>query len=396
MKSIAVFAIFALSVVMFFQACSSGDSDLAAGECKDDGDCGQGYVCEYQQCKRFQYPDGDGPKVDGDQLDGDGFPDGDPPVDGDWISDGDDDGTDSSDGDLNPDGDATDGDQEQACTPENLDPQCGDFTNEHYCRDDTVRHSIWECRSDLEGDRLYLCDLVFDCSYPNCGSVVSYRRPKTCVEGCVSNQNPQNDDYCAEDGPPDGDEEDVDGDFELPDGDMDVDMDIEDDNALPDKRDGYPCTNDDGCLPGHSCRLDFDGHGKYCALTRFICVYHVDIPHGESALFYEHGDRLCTEGGFKRCSSGTWIQGLTDVCQELECTDGVIIEAQSCDNGVDGKTAECLPTHPNSYACPEFFACLDDTNLCRSSCSDDEHCRAGYICLELDSECVCDGGPHCE
>jgi hypothetical protein len=376
----AVIGVMGLAFVALLSLASCEDSGTSNPdpECLTDQDCGIGYICKYKECKKvIDVEDGDavdGDIIDGDEPDGDLEPDVEPDLDGD-----------EPDGDTDPEPDVdteTDGDEDWdgVCDESNLDPRCNGFFSQIYCRDGEVRHSVLECRSDAEGDRLYRCNLSLNCDYPDCGYVTSDSYFKACTQGCISNPDPEQDDYCAEDTPVDGDEEQIDGD--TVDGDTVTDGDID----IPDHQDGAPCNEDADCLPSHRCRGDWDGSGKYCAKDSYTCVFHVGMDAEEPVLFYEQGDRICVGKTYKRCSTGQWVSPTT--CPGDECVDAVAFQAQTCDNGEDGKSASCQPSPRVTYQCPGNLICLDGSNYCRNSCTLSEHCRLGYVCTS-EQICVC-------
>ena len=93
-------------------ACSGGGEETPYQECQTDADCGEGYRCELQVCKRVVFNDGDeaeadgpGPVADGDaEPEVDADPDS-PVTDGHNAEDDADEGI-PPDGDPDPDGGA--------------------------------------------------------------------------------------------------------------------------------------------------------------------------------------------------------------------------------------------------------------------------------------------------
>ncbi len=365
-----------LVIMGALSGCGEDSKEEPYRECVKDEDCGAGFKCEYQECKRIIVDDGD----DAPPADGDAEPDADPDPDPD-LPDGD--GEADGDGDAEPDTetDAENGDTEEAdidrvydCVNGEYDPRCSTLF-QNTCRDNTVDHSVDICK----GSQLYECLLSLDCAYPTCGYFIEERYRRTCAEGCVANPDPQQDDYCEEMPPADGDEE---AEFEI-----DTDLDGEGADREPDQinlTDGSPCVNDNGCLPGHRCLLDFDDEGRYCAPDIQHCVYHVGIADGEPAVLYDHGDKICnTEGtGFRRCSSGGWYWQEDFDCPPDQCVSGYLAwPGQTCENYTG-----CVPMpRPAASACPGNFSCFDEFN-CRGDCTLASHCRPGYICV--DSLCI--------
>lgn len=365
--ALAACVLLALALVFGLVACETDSEEEPYRECVKDSDCGPGYVCKFQECHRAIPPDGDS-QEDGDQetpVDGD---EDDPGVDGDTPVDGDY----EWDEDADPEWDGV-------CDEDHMDPRCRGVVSENFCRGNTIRHTVRECVRDTSGERLYECVLTFDCTYPNCGYVTRSVYVRACRDGCVSNENPEKNDYCAgEEDPEDGDV--VDGD--VTDGDTDEDIEI------PNHQERYPCAQDSDCVLGLKCQLDWDADGRYCVRDDGSCVFHVGLPAEDPAILYSHADRVCVGNTYKRCSNGRWISPV--VCPGAECEDGIQFEAQTCDGGIEGRTASCVPSPRVNYPCPGNLMCLSGSSYCRSTCTTSEHCRAGYICTPQNT-CVSGG-----
>ncbi len=319
--------------------------NVQEGECYDDEDCPSGYVCNDELV--CVWDDG---SVDDDDDD-DTVTDGDTPEDGDL--DGDDEEDPAEDGDLEDDEDG-DAEYEEG----ELDPRCVSQSN-FGCRENTVFHDVFECAN---GD-LNKCSVTWDPSYPQCGYQRRVSYWKTCQEECLSAEDPNDNDYCAEDGPVEED-----GDVEPADGDT------ESDQEIATSRNGDPCQVNGDCASGH-CKVDWDGEGRYCSPAIDMCVDHVDEEEGESALFYQHGKIVCHETMHKRCSTGAWVMPIE--CAPSECTSGYLYrEAQTCVTEL-GCQPQQLPAHE---PCAGHYACFDEYN-CRGTCSDDNHCAPEYSCV---------------
>lgn len=341
------------------QACAP----IVGSACQTDDECRLGYLCTNNRCAEVAQADGDEAELD-------------QPTEEDTFIDTDEDATEEEtpplvDGDEGEEDVAEQADEAEAgedpfCDENTLDPRCS-FMSEIYCRNNTVRHSVKICK----GADLYLCKLIFDCSYPTCGYVTSELYQTSCTAGCVANANPEEDDYCAEAPPVDGDEDDVEQ--------TDTIEEEEEDDAFVNRNDGYPCQDDDGCLPNHKCLLDWDGDGRYCAPPgNEKCVFHIGIDNDEPAILYDHGDKICWGNTYKRCSSGSWYWQSDFDCPRDECISGYLFwEGQEC---VNFEGCQPMPREP-AVACPGNYACLDDYN-CRGTCVVSTECRPGYICEE--------------
>jgi|GEM_PF-5716030 len=334
-------------------ACSSSEDE-------NNCNCGQGYECKQGECVKIQIEDGDDEIDLEPEYDEELEPELEPEYD------------EELEPEIEEEVEEEQDQEDFQCTGDQLDPKCNGFFSQNFCRDNTVEHPVWECDSDNLGEIKKYCNLVFDCNYPNCGWVINYISPTECSEGCVSNPDPQKDDYCKEDGPPvDGDEED--GDVEI-DGDDEMEEELE--IVYPN---GHLCSKNDDCISG-ACRLDIDASAKYCSDDRDNCVYHVDIAEGDPAIFYTNGDRICMDATqFKRCSSGNWME--PTICKDEYCEvgQGIWHFAETCDPGIQNIDAYCRPGDPEDEPCPENLLCLND-DYCRNSCSENSHCRAGYSC----------------
>jgi len=370
------------AIALMIVACGKTEESEPYRECISDADCGPGYICEFQACKRVIDPDNDvespadgdedfDPEeaVEDDTTDSEDDADDQPPADGDEETDPDE--SDNIDGD----GDAGEFDEDlPTCDGQELDERCS-FLSESYCRSGVVKHSVMVCHID----QLYYCIQRYDPCYPPCGYYTEERYQKACQEGCVPSEDPELDDYCAEDGPPDGDEEE--DAIEDSDGADTAEAEEELDGETANHNDGYPCSTAADCLPGHACQLDYDDAGRHCAADRYTCVYHVDMEPTELADFYHSGNIVCHDNGYRRCTSaGSWSSVVE--CPRDECVSGYLFwPGQTC---VDNSGCEPWPRE-DPGPCPDHFACFDAYN-CRGSCVISTECAPGYICI--DSACV--------
>ena len=315
-------------------------SNVQDGECTKDEDCRDGYVCnaDYTCVWGGVSDDDDDAANDGDATDGD-LPDGDDEQDGDLETE--------LDGDEETDAEWAEGE---------LDPRCASQSN-FGCRGNTVFHTIMECSSTMLNE----CVVTWDPIYPQCGYQrrTSYR--KTCQDGCVTNEDPDQNDYCEEDGPVEED------------GDVQPDGDTETDGEVATSRNGDPCQVNTDCASGH-CKVDWDAEGRYCSPAIDMCVDHIDREEGQLALFYQHGTIVCHGVMHKRCATGAWVMPVT--CAASECTSGNLYrEAQTCVTEL-GCQPQQLPAH---QPCVGHYACFDEYN-CRGTCTDNSHCAVGYTC----------------
>lgn len=322
-------------------------------ECRINLDCGPGYRCEYGICKQI-------PQADGDDDIAESEEEIEPEPDPDEIYE--------------------EEEEEEAppCSGDDFDPLC-DSLHEDYCQGNTEPGDEYYC---FDETHLRFCLQIFDCASPTCGWGIDESSYETCPDVCVV--NPIGDDYCGSS---------ADGDFDQSDGDggssdTDIEADIEEDEPLHNANDGYPCRNVGDCLTGHVCLDDYDGIGGYCALNTNYCVYHVGIPEGDPADFYEHGFIICdpNTNAYKRCSSGNWRWQEDFDCSRNICDLGDVTPGQICRNSDPlGQGGGCFPPeNPNVHPCPGNYSCLDEHN-CRDTCEITlpglpSHCRPEYSC----------------
>lgn len=341
-------SIYMMIVVLAFSfgfGCGSSDNE--------DCNCGQGYICKNGKCVKNEITDGDidlepEPELE-PELELEPEPELEP--------------------ELEPE---IEEEIEYECSEDNLDERCG-FEVQDFCRDGAIQHPIHECRESNGKITLQYCNLTYDCSYPQCGWDARYIDPKTCLLGCVVNENPNMSDYCKEDGP-------------FVDGDMDDDFEYSEteEEKEPDSpfklQNGERCYEDSNCL-SNSCKSDIDGLKKYCSDSQDRCVYHLNMEEDELAEFYSNGARLCmSDTSYKRCLSGSWV--LLTQCAEEYCEVGTGIWhfAEYCDPGILND-AQCVSPDPDKEPCKDHLLCYDET-ICRVTCSSNLHCQSGYSCVD--------------
>ncbi len=350
-------------------ACNESDETDPQRQCNTSADCGPGYKCELGAC--IQVIDGDDPITDGDpdQVIVDGDLDAEPDTEPDLVDTADQ----VVDGDTTENVEQSENDQEvqNPCLGDDLDPECGDFFSQVYCRSGQVQHDVNLCHNGA----LYRCFQRFDCAHPTCGYYTTEALLRHCPDDqCVTNDDPEQDDYCSDEPPTEED-----GDLIQPDGDLDIDVegDLDVDNKPPNHADGFPCSTSADCLPDHACQLDYDDIGRYCAPNSSVCVYHVGMESTESAIIYQQGATICNEGdtGYRRCLRGNWLA--ETLCPVEQCVEEYKLwSGQSCQDSVG-----CVPTpRPDPVPCADGYRCLDDYT-CRTSCTVSTQCQEGYICI---------------
>ncbi|MBT9559221.1 MAG: putative metal-binding motif-containing protein, partial [Myxococcales bacterium] len=172
---------------------------------------------------------------------------------------------------------------------------------------------------------------------------------------------------------------------------------------------GSCCGSDLNCNDGEGCTLDYCDPTYKCATTKLTSQCATPVCNGlvfSNTKFCELGTGKCTGGGaLTNCDGG-------NPCYSYACDPAIIgnpcvasprtgapcgagqscsankLTTQSTCNG----SGSCLVG--NVIDCPNGLTCADAT-ACRSLCTQDTHCRAGYFCDTGTSKCavkVDDGG----
>lgn len=355
-----------LAIAFSMSACGGSEKTPPVDrQCTKNEDCGLGYTCQYQVCVCLLCGDPD-------ESDTSDTEEAEPEAD---LADGDTsevEAEEEADTDQEPEADP-----DFDCSESVTDPSCITQTK-RYCRDGLIPHSLYFCNST---GGLSYCDQQYDCHFPLCGYYGTSERiiKYTCDLGCVSNTDPNKDDYCQE-SPPDGDA-DLDTDSEK-DADSEADSDADEtpdtDTELPNHADGSPCSVNTDCISGHACVLDMNGTDKYCAPSG-KCVSRSGVADGQPTLIFNSGDRRCKSAiSWVQClSSGYW--GYATECTKPKCEDVLFTPGQTCIAQGDN-FAGCDPvTLPDPAYCPGDYRC-HTANYCWETCTLNTQCRTGFKC----------------